>query len=214
MKRLAHAIVFSAVIAASGVLTVSGVLADMPGQPYLVAFLEQFAHALAMSIVVVATIAACEAWAGRGAARTFMQTTALALAVTGAAHAIAKAAELHSLIATMGVGMDGLVPTFLWFGFAASMFFSWYYALRERAALAIDALAGESVLRHAALRRADEARLNALRAQVDPASLDAKLAAIDAAYRRSTEAGDRLLDELIDYLTEALASSRGASQPS
>jgi hypothetical protein len=212
MKRLLHATVFSAVAAASGVLSASGVLGDMPGQPYLLGFLEQFAHLLAMSAVVVAIIAAFEARSWRGPRRVVLQASALALGVIAAALAIAVTARSHSMLAHMGLGTEGLFPSFLWFGFVASVLFSCYYAVRERAALAIDALAEESVMRHAALRRTDEARLNALRAQVDPALLDRKLAGIDDAYRKGSDAGDRKLDDLIDYLTGALRDSRGASK--
>jgi hypothetical protein len=205
VTRLAHAAVISAVLAASGLLSVWGVLADMPGRPYLAAFLDQFAHAIAMAVVVVAIIAACERWPRRGAARVAVQATALLAGVILSAFGIARLAETHSVIAVMGVGStDGLVPVFLWFGFAAAALLSWYYAIRERAARVIDGLAEESVLRHCALRRADEARLQALRARVDPALLDARLAEIHEAYRQGDDAGDDRLDSFIDYLTAAL----------
>ena len=214
MRRLLHATLFAAVMAAAGLLSVAGVLADLPDQPYALAFLDQFVHAVAINIVVVAIIAAFEKRAPGGVARVVLQSVALALGVTASAYAIAWFAESHSLIRAMGEGSsDGLVPNFLWFGFAGAVLFSWYYAVRERAARAIDSLAEESVLRHAALRRANEARLKALLAQVDPAVLDAKLAGIQDAFRDGGEAGDRMLDELIDHLTEALRNSRGGFQP-
>ena len=208
MKRFMHAMALSAVIASSGLLEVVGVLQDMPGRPYLVAFLDQFAHALIMTTVVVAIIAAVERTRARGIQRAALQSVALLLGVPCAALGVASLAGSYSFIAQLGVGSaDGLFPIFLWFGFTAAVLLSWYYAVRERAARAIDALAEESVLRHAALRRADEARLRALRTQVEPASLDAKLAAIHEAYRGGGDAGDRMLDDLIDYLTAALRDS-------
>jgi hypothetical protein len=214
MRRLLHATLFAAVMAAAGVLSVAGVLADLPGRPYALAFLDQFVHAVAINIVVVAIIGACEKRAPAGLRRVAIQSAALSLGVTASAYSIAWIAESQSLIRDMGDGStEGLVPNFLWFGFAGAVLFSWYYAVRERAARAIDSLAEESVLRHAALRRADEARLKALLAQVDPALLDAKLAGIQTAFRDGGEAGDRMLDELIDHLTEALRNSRGGLQP-
>ena len=211
MTRLLHAGAFSAVIAASGVLTAWGVLGDMPGKPYLMAFLEQFSHAFVISGVVAAIIAAVETSPLPGVTRALIQSAALAAGVVGAAFAIAAIGSAHSVIARMGVGTaEGLIPHFLWIGLASAVLFSWYYAVRERASAAIDSLAAESMRRHAALRRAGEERLRALRAQVDPAALDARLARIHEAYREGANGGDRLLDELIEYLTRALADSRGA----
>ena len=46
---------------------------------------------------------------------------------------------------------------------------------------------------------------------MDPATLDARLARIHEAYRQGADGGDRLLDDLIEYLTRALADSRAAS---
>lgn len=212
MKRLLHATALAAVIAASALLSALGVVGDMPEQPYILAFLDPFVHALAISVVVVAIISACETLLSRRKARVAAQAVALVIGVTSVAYGVAWIAVSHSLLASMGVGTDGLVANFLWFGFAAAVLLSWYYAVRERASSAIDALAEESVLRHAALRRADEARLRALRAHVDPVLLAGKLAGIDSAFREGSEAGDRRLDELIDYLTEALRDSRGVCQ--
>jgi hypothetical protein len=205
VRRLAHAAAISAVLAASGLLSVAAVVGDMPGQPYVAAFFDQFAHAFVVAAVVVAIIAACERLPRRGAPRIALQAGALGAGVTASAFAIARFAQSHSLIALMGPGStDGLLPVFLWFGFASAVLLSWYYAVRERAARAIEGLAEQSVLRHTALRLADEARLKALRAHVDPELLDARLAAIHEAYREGADAGDRILDELIDYLTDAL----------
>ncbi len=200
-------------MSASGVLSISGVLDDMPEHPYVLSFLDQFLHALAISGVVVAIIAALESSPWRGIRRVILQASALALGVIAAAYTVSWIAQPHSLIAGMGFGTEGLMPAFLWFGFAGSVLFSWYYAVRERAARAVHALAEESVLRHTALRRADEARLSALRARVDPALLDVKLAGIHEAYRDGGDAGDGMLDDLIDYLSQALRDSRGAGGP-
>ncbi len=214
MMRLLHAAVFSAVIAASGVLTLAGVLDDMPGRPYLTVFLDQFAHALVICGAVVGIIAAVERARVRGALRVVVQAAALAAGVATGAFAIAAIASANPVIARMGVGTaQGLIPHFLWIGLAAAVLFSWYYALRERATASIDSLASESMRRHAALRRAGEERLRALRAQVDPASLDVRLARIHEAYGEGVDAGDRVLDELIEYLTQALRESRGAVSP-
>jgi hypothetical protein len=207
--RILHAAMFSGVIAASGFLGVAGVVGDMPGSPYAIAFLEQLAHAFVMSITVIAIISLIEASGLQSAARAAAQLASLAAGVVASACGIAAATGPSSLVVRSGLaGADALRVHFLWMGFAASVMFSWYYASRERALGSIRSVGEASRERHATIRRAGEARLRALRAQVDPDFLDSMLVRVDEAYRRESEAGDRLLDEFIDYLSGALRDSR------
>ena len=211
LERLGHAAAFAAAHSASSLFSMIGILSEMPDRPYAMAFIDKFGHALMMSGTVVAIIMAVETSRLRGIARALVQAAALAGGVVAVALAIATITGPDALVVRAGVGSpEGLFLGFLWAGFTGSVLLSWYYDSRERALRSVQATIGVALEREAAVWRADEARLRALHARIDPDFLESSLVRIRGAYRTDAVSGDRLLDALLDHLTEALRSSRGA----
>jgi hypothetical protein len=209
LERASHAVAFAALSAGAAWLQVYAVVADQPGHPYLSTAVEQFSHALVMSVVVVAIIAGVERSRWALLPRVAVQCAALTGGVLGAAAIIASLAGPDAQIVRDGLGSpDALFVHFAWVGFTASTLLSWYYASRERAARASDALARSNIERQRALARIAQSRLEVLRSQLDPDSIDASLADIEARYARDTHEADRRLDVLIDQLCAALRVSR------
>jgi LytS/YehU family sensor histidine kinase len=79
---------------------------------------------------------------------------------------------------------------------------------RRRRRLATEALAGLQRKREELARRALEARLAAMQAQVEPHFLFDSLVDIDALYRRDAARAGAMLDRLITYLRVALPQLR------
>jgi LytS/YehU family sensor histidine kinase len=80
--------------------------------------------------------------------------------------------------------------------------------VRRRRRQATDALAGLQRKREELARRALEARLAAMQAQVEPRFLFDSLVDIDALYRRDPSQAASMLDRLITYLRVALPQLR------
>ena len=82
---------------------------------------------------------------------------------------------------------------------------------RTRAKRRGASLRGLRLERARKVRRTVEARLQAMQARVDPQFLFDALAAAERIYESDAAAGDRLLEDLIDYLRAALPDLRGTA---
>jgi sensor histidine kinase YesM len=85
------------------------------------------------------------------------------------------------------------------------------YASRRRHARMLAALLAAELGRASSQRRLAEARLASLQARVEPAYLLQTLTRLEQAYETDADAADRLLDELIVYLRNALADIRASA---
>ena len=85
---------------------------------------------------------------------------------------------------------------------------AWYYESADRAARTTAALRQSELARRSAERWVLEMRLRILQARVDPRVLFDTLDEASRLYRSSAAEAERLLDDLIDYLRQALPKLR------
>ncbi|MBE2242093.1 MAG: histidine kinase [Burkholderiaceae bacterium] len=87
----------------------------------------------------------------------------------------------------------------------------WVILDRRRAALARERMLGAELDRIAAERRSLQSDLQAMQARVEPQFLFNTLTQLGALYREDAARGERMLDELINYLRAAMPKMRDTS---
>ncbi|MEZ5729354.1 MAG: histidine kinase [Burkholderiaceae bacterium] len=110
-------------------------------------------------------------------------------------------------------GDDGMVTSSLITSILVAGGATWFFLTREEVVRLRLAAAEESRRAEAEQRRATEAQLAMLRAQIDPHMLFNTLANLRALIGRDSDAAREMLDRLVHFMRATLAGSRGTQWP-
>jgi hypothetical protein len=171
------------------------------------AWLDYFGECVLMTVPILLFLAVAERLASRRSATRMTVAAALAIAagaVTGACLLIPYYGESWTTVMSPRFWVDVWFWTMLGIGVAA------IYGLQRRVAATAQALHQSQVDQVALSKQMLEARLQVMRAQIEPHFLFNTLANVKRLCRTDVTDGRRMLDNLIRYLRSALPQLRDA----
>ena len=215
-RRWPHAVVIGVALIVSELLSTYPVVADTDDWSISHWVVMMLAARLLTPLSVMLSVTAIQVWLPRPVNRRRLMLVLAVVAICLASSGVQSSqtwAALSLLRTMLGEGRLPLFLYLLWLNLVFSILlvilYEWQMHTDQLAAAVRDARIADEALATQAL----EARLNGMKARVDPEFLFAVIAQAEVRYSEDVAAGERMLDALIEFLRATLprrANSRAA----
>ena len=206
-RRWPHPCILGVALFVSELLSTYPVVADADGLSGSRWVVQLLAARLLTMLAVMLTITTIQVWLPRPLIRRRLLLIIVVVAICIASPAIQTShtwAGLNPLWTMLGEGQLALFLYLLWlnmvFGILLVVLYEWQMRTDQLATAVRDARIADEALATQAL----EARLNGMKARVDPEFLFAVIAQAELRYGEDVGAGERMLDALIEFLRATL----------